>query len=119
MEKNLVENNIASFVKALEEAVAEGWAVDYTKDIAAKRLAGGFYRVSVVKEEKEIVETESVGATSLVQAWALKQIEEAEDVDKLVEFAKMVGVEDWEPKNTLGLSRNSLRMKLGLNKKGS
>jgi hypothetical protein len=118
MQEDIVEAAIGTFVKALEEAVADGWRIDYTKNIEARRLSTGLFKVTVVKEEEAVVENDSVGKTGLINAWALAKIEAAEEEGQLLSFAEEIGLTDWKPKNTLGLSKNSLKMSLGLSKAG-
>jgi molybdopterin-guanine dinucleotide biosynthesis protein len=115
--KIVTEQAIGAFVKNLEAAIVEGFSVDYSKPIEARKLATGVYKTTLVKAAPLEVETDlKLKATDALSVWAAQKIEEAENIQDVLDFAKSVGVEYKPAKSSsaLGNVKRGLKQKLGL-----
>lgn len=118
--KTVTEQAIGSFVKNLEATIVEGFSVDYNKPIEARKLATGVYKVHLVKDPAlsltEEAEEVKIKATDALSVWAAQQIDSAEAIQDVLDFAKSVGVEYKPAKSssTLGHVKRGLKQKLGL-----
>lgn len=115
--KVVVEQFIGAFVKNLEAAIVEGFSVDYSKPIEARKLATGVYKATLVKVPPIEVETDlKLKATDALSVWAAQKIDGAENIQDVLAFATSVGVEYKPAKSssTLGNVKRGLKQKLGL-----